>query len=240
MRLTQNSNMKKIEEFPVESQKELKRFHKSFIIFLIASIFLIVSTLNKATNINGIPTLFSLFSLFSYVGHVMLFVALLMVYKFNRSFFYSFLSLSLFLVLSYIVYLCSGSTRPMDNAIGNGFNWGKNISEGVFYLYYFHGCLLFFEKHGLTKGPKTFRIFIISYGSVFLLKEVFEYLSTARFVMHNRFANRFFLYGNWVLIFLCYVALLLFVILTSKYIDKQIQFKEPKKKKKEETSDEQI
>lgn len=231
---------KKIEEYSPEAQKELIRFHKAFVVFLIASIFLIVSTLSKAVNINGIPPAFALFEIFSYFGHIMLFVSLLLVYKLNKSFFYSFLALSLFIVLLFIVYLCAGSSRAVDNAIGRGFQWGKNISEGVFYLYYFHGCLLFFEKHNLTKGPKTFRIFIITYGSIFLLKEVFEYLSTARFIMHYRFANRFFLYGNWALIFLCYLLLFLFIILTSKYINKQIQFKEPKNKRKEVATSEQI
>lgn len=237
MRLTQNSNMKiakrKIEEFEEEEQKELIRFHKAFIAFLVASILLIVSTLSKAVNINGIPPIFAVFEIFSYAGHITLFISLLLIHRFNKSFFYSFLSLSLFLVLAFIVYLCMGSSRPVDNAIGRGFQWGKNISEGVFYLYYFHGCLLFFEKHGFSKGPKTFKIFIISYALTFLLKELFEYLSTARFIMSNRFANRFFLYGNWGLIFFCYFALFLFVILTSRYINKQIQFKEPKNKKKE-------
>ena len=184
-------------------------------------------------NINGIPPIFAIFEIFSYAGHITLFISLLLIHRYNKSFFYSFLSLSLFLVLAFIVYLCMGSSRPVDNAIGRGFQWGKNISEGVFYLYYFHGCLLFFEKHGLSKGPKTFKVFIVSYALAFLLKEVFEYLSTARFIMSNRFANRFFLYGNWGLIFFCYVALFLFVILTSRYINKQIQFNEPKNKKKE-------
>ena len=242
MPLIRNSNMevakRKIEDFDLEAQKELKRFHKAFIAFLIASIFLIVSTLSKAVNINGIPPIFSAFEVLAYAGHIILFFSLLMIHKFNKSFFYSFLSLSIFLVLAFIVYVCAGSSRPIDNAIGRGFQWGKNISEGVFYLYYFHGCLLFFEKHGLSKGPKTFRIFLISYGLTFLLKEVFEYLSTARFIMGNRFMNRFFLYGNWGLIFLCYVALLLFVILTSRYIDKQVQFKEPKNKGKEVAANE--
>ena len=156
------------------------------------------------------------------------------VRPFNRSFSYSFISFCICVILKYIVYLCGVSPNTIDNQMGMGFGWAQAFCECVFYLYFFHGCLLFFEKYNFVKGPKEFKVFVIVFASVFFLKEVFEYLSTASFIKVHRFANRFFLYGNWVLIFILYVFGLVAVIMISKYLNKQIEFKPKKEKKRHE------
>lgn len=226
--------LKRLEEYSIEDQKELKRFHKAFMLFFIGVIFLVVGTISLATNINGVPQILTFLSIFSSVGYLLFFIGLFMIMKLNKSFLYSFISISIFILFVYMVYLCGNSTSLFDNEIGRGLSWGKNFAQCIFFLYFFHGCLLFFQKHEFSKGTKQFKLFIIIFASLFILNEVFEYLSTARFVMVNRFANRFFLYGFWGLTFLVYTFLFVAAILTSRYINKQINFK----KNKEEIADE--
>ncbi len=236
MRLTLISNMetKRIEEYSPEEQRELKRFHKSFTVFFVGVIFLIVGTISLSININGVPQILGFLSIFSSIGYLLFFISLFMINKFNRSFTYSFVSICLFLLLGFIVYLCGNSTSLLDNELGRGLSWGKNIAQCVFFLYYFHGCMLFFLKHNLSHGTKQFKLFIIIFASLFILEEIFEYLSTARFIKVVRFWNRFCLYGYWGLIFFVYVFVFVAAILTSKYINKQIEFKKPKKEKNDE------
>lgn len=226
--------IKRLEDYSQEDQKELKRFHKSFLLFFIGTIFMIVGTLSLSTNINGVPQILAFLSIFSSVGYVLLFFSLLLIYRFNRSFLYSFICEVIFLVLMVIVAISNTSTSLFYNALGRGLSWGTSFAQGVFYLYYFHGCMLFFQKHELSHGVKQFRLFIIIFAVVFILEEIFEYFSTAKFVLVNRFANRFFLYGHWGLIFLVYLIILIAVILTSKYINKQIDFKQKGKEQDNE------
>ena len=46
--------VKRLDEYSQEDQKELKRFHKSFLLFFIGEIFMIVGTFSLSTNINGV------------------------------------------------------------------------------------------------------------------------------------------------------------------------------------------
>ena len=135
--------IKRLEDYSQEDQKELKRFHKSFLLFFIGTIFMIVGTLSLSTNINGVPQILAFLSIFSSVGYVLLFFSLLLIYRFNRSFLYSFICEVIFLVLMVIVAISNTSTSLFYNALGRGLSWGTSFAQGVFYLYYFHGCMLF-------------------------------------------------------------------------------------------------
>ncbi len=225
---------KKLESYSEEEQKELKKFRKGFRLFMIGEIFLVISALSKATAINGVPQILGFLGMFAYVAFILFFISLFILRPSNRSFSYSFISFCICVILKYIVYLCGVSPNTIDNQMGMGFGWAQAFCECVFYLYFFHGCLLFFEKYNFVKGPREFKVFVIVFASVFFVKEVFEYLSTASFIKVHRFANRFFLYGNWVLIFILYVFGLVAVIMISKYLNKQIEFKPKKEKKRHE------
>lgn len=223
---------RRIDSFSLDEQKELKKFHTSFTLFLIAEIFLVVSSIANATNINGVPQVLSLLLILANVANFLFLIALIFIYKLNKSFTYSLIALIIFLVLAYIVTLCASSINPSDNAFGKGFSWSASISQVIFFIYYFHGCKILFEKFNLSRGPKQFRIFIIVFATLFLLEETFEYFSTAKFILSNHFANRFFLYGYWALSFFTNLFVLIAVLLTKRYIDKQIIFKEKKRKDK--------
>ena len=214
-----------------EPKSELKSFRAAFIIFLIGQIFLIVSTLTYAANINGVPRFFRFFDLFVVVTNVLDWVALFLLRKVNKSFRYSFYSVSIFLVLLIVYSIAMSSSESMYVAIGRGLSWSKDIVQAVFYIYFFHGCYLFFEKQGFNTGKKVAYISIFIFLGLFITSCVLTYLITVRPVQRNFVLYRIFLYSGWGFKFLIYAFTFVIVLRAGTYL--QSKYKAKKKKEKD-------
>lgn len=211
----------------INNQKnEFKKFQVSFLLFLIGEIFLVVSQASHLTSINGVPQALVLLQLLSTVGYVFYFIAIFRIREINKAFMRSLIALAVLLVLFYVRDLSSNSIQPVDRYIGKGLGWSASFVECTFYLYFFYGTHLIFNKYGYSKGAKNLRISLAVFAGLFLVTRVFEYLSTARFIRINRFTNRFFLYGYWSLIFLVYLFILTIIVLTWIYL--KLQFNKKK------------
>lgn len=208
-----------------KEKQEFKTFQISFLLFLIGEIHIVVSLLSNMTAINGVPQALVLFYILSYVGQILYFISLFRLRKINKAYFYSFIAFCIYLLLRYIKSLCEHSTQPSDLYTAKGLGWSVNFLQCIFYLYFFYGTHLFFQKHQLVSGAKNVRISLAVFACVFIITEVFEYLSTARFIRNNRFTNRFFLYGYWSLLFVLYFLVFLTIVLTWIYLRRQFKKK---------------
>ena len=211
-------------------EKELYVFKKVLVLFLVGLVFSMVSTLALATSINGVPQILSFLAAFHYVGLILSFISFFIARKINKSFLYAFITLTIYLILIYVVRLCESSVNAIDNQIGKGFNWSASFVECIYHLYFFYGCFCCFKKHNLLSGAKRAKPSLIIFACLFFVKEVFEYLSTAGFVRRNHFANRFFLYGHWGLVFLTYLSVFIIAVSFTNYLKKQIKMKEEARK----------
>ena len=207
-------------------KKEVKKIQTSYLLFLLATIFLAVSRISLATNINGVPQIVALLSIFQLVSYVIYFITVFRVRNVNKSFFYSLLAFSFFILISYIHNLCESSNSGFDHYIGKALGWSESFINCLFYLYFFNGTRLLFEKNGFAKHGKTVKIYLAVFSSIFILTEIFEYFSTTRMVRTNRFANRFFLYGFWGMQFIMYLFIFIVALMTYIYAIKQRKLKE--------------
>lgn len=213
-----------INESSVE-KKELKKFQVSYLLFFLATIFLAISQIALATNINGVPQFLVVLYIFKYISYIIYFIAAFRLRNTNKSYFYSLIALGIFLLLSYIADICDYSSRPLDHYISKALDWSASFVECMFYLYFFNATRLLFENNGFVSHAKAVRISLGAFAIIFLLTEAFIYFSTTQMVRVNRFTNRFFLYGSWAMQFIMYAFIVVIVILTFFYVRKQIKHK---------------
>lgn len=214
-----------------DSKKELKVFKKSFILFLVGQILLIISTLSRATVINGVPRWLSIFELFLYIAYIIYFFALFYIRNLNISFKRSFISLLALFVVFMFYEVSRTSESQFYVSSSRGLGWSIDIVKCIFYLYFFHGCSVLFDKYGFHAGKKKTIIFLSAFMLLFIAGETFNYLSSVSGILKNRFFNRFFLYGSWGLVFLTYVSVFVMTIIIAHYLNKK--FKERKEREHE-------
>lgn len=209
-----------------DSKKELKKFQTSYLLFFLGTIFLAISQISLASNINGVPQILIVLSIFEGISYLFYFLATFKARKINKSFYYSLLSFSFFLLLKYIAEVCVNSTMTYDQYMGKALGWSSNFIKCMFYLYFFNGTRLLFDENGYQKHAKGVKVSLAIFASIFILTELFEYFSATKMVRNNRFANRFFLYGFWGLQFLLFALLIVTDILTVVYVSKQRKIKQ--------------
>ncbi len=202
-------------------KKELKKFQTSYLLFFLGTLFLAISHISLASNINGVPQILVVFSIFEVISYLLYFLASFFARKTNKSFFYSLIAFAIFLLLKYINGVCNNSTDSLDQYIGKALGWSASFLICMFYLYFFNGIRLLFEKHDYGKHAKAVKISLAVFATLFIVTEIFEYFSTTNIVRSNRFANRFFLYGFWGMQVALYLFLIISDILTVTYVSKQ-------------------
>ena len=223
-----------------KTKKEQRTFHVAFIIFLIGQIFLIVSTLSYAANINGVPRIFAMFDIFIVVTNVLHWIALFILKKVNNSFKLSFYSVSIFLVLLMVHTIAMSSSESLYVAIGRGLYWSRDIVQCIFYLYFFHGCILFFEKHNLTGGKKVAIVSLFVLLALFIASSVLTYLITVRSIQRNFVLYRVMLYSGWGTKFLIYAYTFVVVIVLGQYLKKMLGPLKKKRNKDEKRKAESV
>ena len=214
-----------------EKTRELKIFKKAFIIFFISEILLIISTVSNATIINGVPRWLDVFEIFLYISFILMLFSVFPLRRFNDSFRKSLYSLLALYIVTMFFLVCETSNEQFYVSISRGLDWSIDIVKCIFYLFYFHGCVLFFDKYNLHAGKKKTIILLIVFLVLFIANELFDYLSTSSLVRRNRFFNRFFLYGTWGFSFASYVFTFVMIIIFASFLNKH--FKKEKENKDE-------
>ena len=225
-----------IENKPLENnnKKELALFRAGFINFFIAEIFLIVSTLSRATIISGVPRIFALLSTFTFVAYVLFTVSSFLLRNLNDYFRKSLYAIAIFDVVTFVYNICQTSTDGFFLSIGRGLYWSGSFIMCIYYVHFFFGMSEFFKKYNFNKAHKRSSLAVVIFVIFFIGETVFEYLSTTKLVLTNAFANRFFLYGSWGFEFLLYTSIFVVTILAMNYVNKHIPHEKKGKKKKDE------
>lgn len=206
-----------------EKQKELKTFKKCFIVFLVGQILLIISTLSHSTIINGVPRWFSIFELLMYITYILYLFAVFPMRKYNQSFNRAFISLLALYIVDVFYEVCRTSESQFYVSASRGLNWSIDLVKCIFYLFFFHGCALFFDKYNLHAGKKKTIILLTIFLVLFALSEIFDYLSGTALLRRNRFFNRFFLYGSWGFSFLVYTFIFVMTNILAHFLNKKFR-----------------
>ena len=222
-----------------EDRKELYLFKKSFILFTIGVSFLVLSTLNYATSINGVPRFFRMFSFFAFVSCFFYFISFFMIRKLHNSFTNAYITVAIYLVVLLFGMVCETSNRPYFVELSRGLVWSANLLEIFYYILFFYGCSKLFEKHEFRKGRINAKLSYVIFASLSVLEALFTYLSKTRFVMRDIFFNRFFLYGSWGIQFLLYTFIFVISIMAAKYIQRKI-FRMEEREKASLTENEKV
>ena len=208
------------EQVEQDKSKELKTFKHAFVLFSVGQILMLISQISTATSINGVPQILVLFALLVPPAYFISFIALAMARKINADFMRSLIAFSAFLIIEAFILVCNNSQASYDHYLAKGLSWAGNFMECVYYLYFFHGTSLVFKEHGMVKEAKKTKVSLIIFTVLFIITCIFEYLSTAKYVRMNRFTNRFFLYGFWILLFLFYLTVFIALIFAWRSMNK--------------------
>ena len=207
---------------------EIKLFKNAFMVFYIGQIFLIISTLSYLTSINGIPRFFNYFAYFSYVTYLMYFITLYIMRFSNKSFRLSYYSIGVFIVIYIIQAIASTSTNEVFLALSKGLEISLDIMLALFYLFFFRGTYLLYDKFGLEAGKRKAKIAFFVFLGIYILGQICEFLLGTRLLMSSMLAKRIFLYASWGLRFALYTFALVIAISGRRYLVKSVKEREVK------------
>lgn len=220
----------KIQRKAPPNKKELRLFLFCFTVFLVGEILLVISTLNYLTIINGVSVVFKIFSSLTFYTYILFFISAFFSRRTNSSFRYSFISICTFIIVNVLYQFAITSNSPLYYSVGQGLKWSAAIVQCIFFLYFFHGCVLLCDKYEFLKGRRHFLIATFIFTGVFITQKAFEYLSGMAVIRRTSY-QRIFLYTNWVLQFAMYVSTFVMVLVGYKMLSNFI--------KKEAEEDEQ-
>ena len=207
-----------------------RSYLKFFVLIFIGQIILIISTINNATTINGVPRFFRYFSLLAYLTGVLFIIALNKLRTINRDFFRSFLTIIIYLATVLFTGILADTKTPLYAAIGRGLKWTTEALFVLFYFLYYRATYEVFKKVGFENGTKTARFAMMGTLILFVIDQIFAILSKTYLVMVNRFMNRFFLYGDWGIIALSYIFHFVAILLIYKQFQKALLKREGNQK----------
>ncbi|MBO7573573.1 MAG: hypothetical protein J6T25_02170 [Bacilli bacterium] len=203
-----------------------RRYLKFFVFIFIGQIILIISTINNATTINGVPRFFRYFSTLAYVASILFIITLSKLRSINRDFFRSFLTIDIYLATILFIGILQDTKTPVYAAVGRGLKWTTDFLFVLFYFLYYKATNEVFKRIGHEKGAKVTRFAMYGTLVIFGVDLLFALLSRTYLVMVNRFMNRFFLYGDWGLIALSYIFHFVITLLIYKQFNKALPKKE--------------
>ena len=210
-----------------------RRYLKFFVLIFIGQIILIISTINNATTINGVPRFFRYFSSLVYVTGALFIITLSRLRNVNRDFFRSLLTISIYLATILFMGILEDTKTPVYAAVGRGLKWTTDFLFVLFYYLYYRASKEVFQRIGYEKGVKTTRYAMIGTLIIFGVDMLFAILSRTYLVMINRFMNRFFLYGDWGIIAISYIFHFVTTMLIYKHFKKALDKKEDENKDEE-------
>ena len=210
-------------EQPTEDKSELKLFEKAFSFFILGQIFLIISVFGNVTIINGVPAWLGFLSMFEVLTYIFYLVFIYKLRGFNKSFRKCFFTFLIYFVMFLLVGFGSQSKESFIIASVKGLKYAEIFVRATFYLYFFHGTYLFFEKQGFKTGKKRAKITLIIYISLYTVWVIFDQLSGMRLLLTNYIVNRILFYGKWVLLLAVYGFVFAMVLSAAKYMKKKVK-----------------
>ena len=208
----------------VETLKEeklpFKKIYAAYIIFLIAQLCLTVSVGAFGSRFKFLPRWLENFALFALLGYVLCFISTLMLKKYSKQFYYSFITAIILGVTSIVDDICMNSTDGLYLAWGKGLVWSIDFIEAVFFGYFFQGTYLLFSEYGHKQGAKKTKGYVISFAVLFSVKIIVTLFSKFPFIINNIVTNRVFVYSSWILDFVFYIYILVITIICFVYIHK--------------------
>ena len=190
----------------------IKKLKASFILLLIGQVCFVLSTLSLGGTFKFFPRWLESFEQFLYIACVLMFISMAQIHKLKKAFHYSLISIGISFLALIAAKICATSQESLYIAWGKGLSWSSDILVCVFFIYFFHGCYLLFEDFGIVKHSRKAKIANIVYLIIFVIYFIFRMGKNIQRIMNNALANRVFLYGSWVMVFVLYIYTLIIVI----------------------------
>lgn len=128
------------------------------------------------------------------------------------------MSFVIYLVISLLVEFGENSTSRFVTVVVKGLDFSIFFIRGIFYLYFFHGCYLFFRDHNYVTGTKRAKAYLIAFLVIYSLWVILDQLSGMRLLLVNYFFNRFFMFGKWAMLLILYAFMFAVVLGASRYL----------------------
>ncbi|MBR0295046.1 MAG: hypothetical protein IJQ67_03985 [Bacilli bacterium] len=198
-------------------------FVKNFVLIFIAQILLVLSTAKNATTINGVPRWIAVVEFFEIVALLLFVFTLLKLKKINKSFEHASLTIVIYIISTLFEIVLGYTKEPIFDIILRSLRWSNDILFSLFYIFYFRGCYIAFKENDMPKGERIAKVASIGTIALLLSHVLFAILSKTDLVMINRFTNRLFLYGDWLLMLVTYIFHFVTILLISNVVRRKIK-----------------
>ena len=193
---------------------ENSKFKKAFILFIIGQFFLLVGTLNIGANFKVLPSWFALFILASFIGFVLFYLACIKLYKINKNYLRTLISLVIYTVICILADACARSKDDFYLTWSNGLTVSASFILCVFYVCFFLGTSDYFKGENAKQGNKKSKIAAIMLVILFVTERVLAFISSFNAVKLNLVFYSVCRFGSWGLQFVinAYIFAILIVI----------------------------
>ena len=192
-----------------------KRITNSIIIFMVALIFAALANFSFGSSFKFLPRWLEAFVVFIVAAYILFFIAMLRLWRFNKSFKYAFITLGISMVVLFLSAVCETSNDGTYLVLAKAFSMSQELLTIVFYCYFFFGCREIFIESNKEKDAKKTLFYIIALIGLEVLSFLIARFAKFPFIAHNIVANRIFAYTPWVLQFvISFYAMAIAIVIT--------------------------
>lgn len=203
------------EQISLRENEQLKNTKKSFILFMIGEVLLIVGMLSSGANYKFFPRWIENFVFFAFVGYILIIIALCYIRKIHVSFNRSLIAVAIMLVASFVGEICKTSSDSFNILLGRGLTWSADLLSCVGHIYFLQGCIYIFKEFKDEKMAKYGVRVAIAYFAIFATFVFFKAGSRMDVVLSKTIPNRIFVYGSMLFEFLSYIYIVVCIVFIS-------------------------
>ena len=193
------------------------KFLRRFLLFIIGQLLLIIGSLSMGSQFKVVPQWLSLFAIFSFVGFILMFIAYLYLYKVNKNYLRSFIAFIIFVLLVILVDGFSHSKSDFYLVWSRGLEVSEQLMMCVVYTYFLLGTRDYLIDKGLKEHKGKTMVQIIVFISLFVIREIMEFISTLKVTKVHYVLYSICRYGSWGMQFV--IDVFVFVVLLLFYIN---------------------
>ena len=206
-------------------------YHRAFLIFTIAQFFMVIGLLDYGTSIKALSDWLIIFTFCQFIGFVLMVVASVKLYSFNKNYFYFFITSIICLFVSLLSGVGAESTEDFTIALARGLTISSDILLCVIYAYFFLGSKDYFLESQLKRNAKRSKVGFVFVIVMTIIINLTVFIGSFNSIRTNYIAAAIFKYSSVLMRFIMYTFM--FVILILMMIDMK------KLKKEEKTNEKQ-
>ena len=208
-----------------------KNYHRAFLIFVVAQFFMVIGLLDYGTSIKALSDWLIIFTVCQLVGFILMVVASIKLYSFNKNYFYFFITSIICVFVAILGNVSKESTEDLTIAWSRGLLISADILLCIIYAYFFLGSKEYFLENGLERNAKRSKTGFVFVIAMTIAINLTVFVGSFNGIRTNYIAAAVFKYSSILMKFIMYTFM--FVILVLMMIDMK------KFKKEGETNEKQ-